>query len=134
MAATKQSRPRSPGGNKGDRKSTQPTKLKIPWTSARLEGKRSSPKKSRGIRETLHEHTMQLATEASGAQPADARSRQLSVRIPGRLIERAKQVTGIETDSDLIRTALANLIAPNAFGLWLIQNEGALPDDFVLDV
>lgn len=68
------------------------------------------------------------------AQAAGGKSKKLSARVPEALIAQAREVSGIVRDGDLIKAGLAALASPNAFGAWLIANEGALPADFELDV
>lgn len=62
------------------------------------------------------------------------KTRKLSVRVPQELIDQAMETSGISKEADLIKAGLAALAAPNAFGAWLIANEGSLPEDFELDV
>lgn len=75
-----------------------------------------------------------LGHASSKADEGPSKTRPLSVRLPTDLIEDAKKATGLTSDTELVRAALATLIAPNAFGAWLVANEGALPADFDLGV
>jgi hypothetical protein len=68
------------------------------------------------------------------AEAAGGKTKKLSARVPESLIAQAREVSGIARDGDLIKAGLAALAAPNAFGAWLIANEGTLPEDFELDV
>ncbi|MCM0018769.1 MAG: hypothetical protein NBV67_02145 [Tagaea sp.] len=68
------------------------------------------------------------------ADAAGGKTKKLSARVPESLIAQAREVSGIERDGDLVKAGLAALAAPNAFGAWLIANEGTLPEDFELDV
>ena len=58
----------------------------------------------------------------------------LSVRVESALLAAARDITGIESDSDLLRAALANLVASDDFGPWLVAQAGGLPPDFELEL
>ncbi|MFM7347366.1 MAG: hypothetical protein ACKO1J_18590 [Tagaea sp.] len=68
------------------------------------------------------------------ARRTGGKTKKLSARVPESLIAKAREVSGIAREGDLVKAGLAALAAPNAFGAWLIANEGALPEDFELDV
>lgn len=68
------------------------------------------------------------------ANSAGGEKKKVSVRVSKELMLRAQKASGIEKEGDLLRAGLAALASPNAFGAWLIANEGALPEDFEIDV
>ncbi len=58
----------------------------------------------------------------------------LSLRVESALLGAARDITGIESNSDLLRAALANLVAGDDFGPWLVTQAGGLPPDFELEL
>jgi hypothetical protein len=62
------------------------------------------------------------------------KDRTVSVRMETALLATAREITGIESDSELLRIALANLVATDEFGPWLLTQAGTLPPDFRLEL
>lgn len=94
---------------------------------------RASPfdRTPRGLGDVTRAHgqvSVKIANSAGGEK------KKVSVRVSKELMRRAQKASGIEKEGDLLRAGLAALASPNAFGAWLIANEGALPEDFELDV
>lgn len=76
------------------------------------------------------------ALEALAAQGVTGgpKDQAVSVRMEGTLLAAARAITGIESDSELLRAALASLVAGDDFGSWLLTQSGALPADFALEL
>jgi Zn-dependent oligopeptidase len=53
-------------------------------------------------------------------------------RMPPALVKRAKQKTGIVSDTELLRAALAHLVASDDYADWLIAHRGAVSADLDL--
>lgn len=47
-------------------------------------------------------------------------------RMPSLLVEKAKKKTGIHSDSKLIEAALANIVAADDYGEWLLSQRGSV--------
>ena len=62
------------------------------------------------------------------------RDKRISVRVEGALLDAAKAATGAESDTELIRLALAVVAVPDDFGEWLLIQQGRLDADFDIDV
>lgn len=56
-----------------------------------------------------------------------AKDRQLGGRFSGDLVERAKQVTGIASDTELLTYALAKVALEDDFGERLVARRGRVP-------
>lgn len=56
-----------------------------------------------------------------------AKDRQLGGRFPSDLVERAKQVTGIASDTELLTYALAKVALEDDFGQRLVARRGRVP-------
>ena len=63
---------------------------------------------------------------------AGAKTVVLRGRMPPALVKRAKQKTGIASDTELLRAALAHLVASDDYADWLIAHRGAVPADIDL--
>ena len=59
-----------------------------------------------------------------------AKNTRITVRVQDRLLELARQRSGLSSDSDLVNAGLALLAAQDNFGLWLVGQKGKLSDDF----
>jgi hypothetical protein len=59
-----------------------------------------------------------------------AKNTRVTVRVQDRLLEAARQRTGISGESELVIAGLALLAAQEDFGAWLVRQRGALSDDF----
>ncbi len=62
------------------------------------------------------------------------RDKRVSVRVEGALLDAAKAATGAESDTELVRLALAVVAVPDDFGEWLLTQQGRLDADFDVDV
>jgi hypothetical protein len=54
-------------------------------------------------------------------------------RMPALLVERAKQKSGIPSDSKLLEAALANLAVGDDYAGWLLAHRGTVPKGLDLD-
>lgn len=54
-------------------------------------------------------------------------------RMPSLLVEQAKRKTGIQSDSKLIEAALANIVAADEYGDWLLAQRGTVSKDLDLE-
>jgi hypothetical protein len=71
--------------------------------------------------------------EAKGLIRKGGKNRMVTVRMAARLLEAAKRRTGINSDSELLEIAVANLAVGDDFGEWLLAQRGRLPKDFKID-
>ena len=62
-----------------------------------------------------------------------ARTLTVRGRMPSLLVERAKKKTGIQSDTKLIEAALANLVAADDYGDWLLAQRGTVNRDLDLE-
>jgi hypothetical protein len=53
-------------------------------------------------------------------------------RMPPALVKLAKTKTGIASDTELLKAALAHLVATDDYGDWLIAHRGSIPADIDL--
>lgn len=54
-------------------------------------------------------------------------------RTPSQLVERAKKMTGIQSDSKLIEAALANIVAADEYADWLLAQRGTVSKEINLE-
>ena len=54
-------------------------------------------------------------------------------RMPRALVTKAKQRTGIQSDTKLIELALVNLAVSDDYTEWLLSQRGTIPQDFDLE-
>jgi hypothetical protein len=54
-------------------------------------------------------------------------------RMPTLLVERAKQKTGIQSDSKLIEAALAHIVVADDYADWLLAQRGTVSRDLDLE-
>jgi len=54
-------------------------------------------------------------------------------RMPLLLVEQAKKKTGIQSDSKLIETALASIVAADDYADWLLAQRGTVSKDLDLE-
>jgi hypothetical protein len=57
----------------------------------------------------------------------------LQGRMPEKLVERAKARAGVETDTQLIEIALANLAVADEYTIWLLSKRGSVGKDVDLE-
>ena len=75
------------------------------------------------------------ALAIAGEQGLLSGGRTLTVRgrMPSLLVEQAKKKTGIQSDSKLIEAALANIVAADEYGDWLLAQRGTVSKDLDLE-
>jgi hypothetical protein len=61
------------------------------------------------------------------------RTQMVRGRMPEALVTRAKKRTGIESDTDLIEVALANIAVADDYPDWLLSRRGAVDRDTDLE-
>jgi len=54
-------------------------------------------------------------------------------RIPDSLVAAAKKNTGIESDTELVKTGLASLAAEDSYAEWLLSRSRAIPPEIDLE-
>jgi hypothetical protein len=54
-------------------------------------------------------------------------------RMPRALVARAKKRTGIDSDTDLLEVALANIAVADDYADWLLSRRGAIPTEVDLE-
>jgi hypothetical protein len=54
-------------------------------------------------------------------------------RMPEALVARAKKRTGLDSDTDLIEVALANIAVEDDYADWLLSQRGAVDGEVDLD-
>ena len=64
---------------------------------------------------------------------AGGRNLTIRGRMPSGLVKEAKKRTGIQSDSKLLEAALANIVAADHYGEWLLANRGTIPKDVDLE-
>ena len=62
------------------------------------------------------------------------RDKRISVRVESALLDAAKAATGAESDTEIVRLALAVVAVPDDFGEWLLTQQGRLDADFGVGV
>lgn len=72
-------------------------------------------------------HAVVEAAEAAGLLAGSSRS--LGARVPRRLVERAKQRSGIASTTDLVEYALAKVALEDDFGRKLVARKGSIPSN-----
>ncbi|HEY6767953.1 MAG TPA: hypothetical protein VI386_24625 [Candidatus Sulfotelmatobacter sp.] len=61
------------------------------------------------------------------------RTRIVRGRMPEALVAEAKKRTGIESDTDLIELALANIAMSDNYGEWLLSRSGTIDPEIDLE-
>lgn len=62
-----------------------------------------------------------------------ARKKMLRGRMPEALVQKAKERTGIKSDTELIEVALANLAVADEYAEWLLSQRGTVNKDVDLE-
>lgn len=70
-------------------------------------------------------HDVLLIAEREGLLGGE-RSKVLRGRMPEALVSEAKKRTGIESDTDLIEVALANIAVADDYAEWLLSRRGSV--------
>ena len=61
------------------------------------------------------------------------RTRVVRARMPAALVNRAKVRTGIQSDTELLEVALANLAVADDYPEWLLSRKGSIRPDLDLE-
>lgn len=95
---------------------------------------RRQPRAAEPARDSLLARRLQHAWEtlAEAGILDETKDARLTVRLQGRLLDAARQRTGIKGDAALVSAGLALLAAQDDFGGWLVSQQGRLSDDFDL--
>jgi hypothetical protein len=77
-------------------------------------------------------HEVLMIAEREGLLQGE-RTRVLRGRMPEALVSEAKKRTGIESDTDLIEVALANIAVADDYAEWLLARRGAVDSGVPLE-
>jgi hypothetical protein len=93
------------------------------------------PRSSRRTKPATTSRRIDDALSIAGQQGLLSGGRTLTVRgrMPSLLVEQAKKKTGIQSDSKLIEAALANIVAADEYGDWLLAQRGTVSKDLDLE-
>ena len=72
-------------------------------------------------------------TTAKSAGLLDEKDGRIAGRVPQRLVQAAKERSGIRSDTDLIEYALAKVALEDDFGERLLPRQGSVPRDLDLE-
>lgn len=64
----------------------------------------------------------------------EGKTQMLRGRIPETLVRAARKNSGIESDTELLKTGLAKLAVEDDYADWLFRRRGRLPSDLDFDV
>jgi len=85
-----------------------------------------SPTRSRRLRDVM------VIAEEEGLLRGE-RTRVVRGRMPEALVTRAKKRTGIDSDTDLIEVALANIAVADDYADWLLSRSGVVGSEADLE-
>jgi hypothetical protein len=92
---------------------------KVSTRNGRTKGSRPSPIGSRKFHDVL------VLAEREGLLRGE-RTKVVRGRMPEALVSEAKKRTGIESDTDLIEVALANIAVGDDYAEWLLSRRGSV--------
>lgn len=93
----------------------------------------SSPRKTRmGARGPRKLREILVIAEQEGLLRGE-RTQMVRGRMPKALVARAKKRTGIDSDTDLIEVALANIAVQDDYADWLLSRRGAVSHEADLE-
>ena len=78
-----------------------------------------------GVQRSRKLHQIMAVAEQQGLLRGE-RTRVVRGRMPEALVTRAKKRTGINSDTDLIEVALANIAVEDDYADWLVSRRGAV--------
>ena len=94
---------------------------------------KSSPRSTRiGVRGSRKIREVLIIAEQEGLLRGE-RTRMVRGRMPEALVARAKKRTGIDSDTDLIEVALANIAVQDDYADWLLSRRGAISHEADLE-
>lgn len=95
---------------------------------------RSSRRRRRsGIRGSSRLREMMVIAEQEGLLGGE-RTQVVRGRMPAALVARAKKQTGIDSDTDLIEVALANIAVEDDYADWLLSRRGTVSRETDLEL
>ena len=97
----------------------------------RSTGMNAPRQKARPLRSEKFKNVLVLAQEKGLLR--GARTKMVRGRMPEALVEKAKDRTGIQSETDLLEVALANLAVADDYPEWLLSRRGAVDADIDLE-
>jgi hypothetical protein len=95
---------------------------------------RSTAKKAAGPTGSLATRASEVVSLAEElGLLSGARTHVVRGRMPAELVERAKQRTGITSDTKLIEVALANIAVEDDYWAWMRKHRGSINPDLDLE-
>jgi len=93
------------------------------------------PRSAKRSKTTASSNRLDDALSIAEQQGLLSGGRTLTVRgrMPSLLVEQAKKKTGIQSDSKLIEAALANIVAADEYGDWLLAQRGTVSKELDLE-
>lgn len=90
---------------------------------------------AREMKPAFHSRRIGDAVSIAQQQGLLSGGRKLTIRgrMPSLLVEQARKKTGIQSDSKLIEAALANIVAADDYGEWLVAQRGTVSRDLDLE-
>jgi hypothetical protein len=100
---------------------------------ARASSRTSARKSSRSTTTSSRKfHDVLMIAEREGLLRGE-RTKVVRGRMPEALVSEAKKRTGIESDTDLIEVALANIAVADDYAEWLLSRRGAVDSGVQLE-
>lgn len=103
-------------------------KAKVPFIRAASAG---SSQRARSVKSDRLRDVLVIAGEAGLLK--GTRTKVVRGRMPEALVNKAKARTGIESDTDLLEVALANLAVADDFPEWLLSQKGTVKKELDLE-
>jgi hypothetical protein len=97
----------------------------LPQTTSRLASRTSQP-----VPRKFQEH-LELAHKEGLL--GGARTKMIRGRMPAALVAEAKNRAGVESDTDLIELALANIAVSDEYADWLLSQRGAVDPELDIE-
>ncbi len=92
----------------------------------------SRKKKHPGTRRSARLREIMVIAEKEGLLHGE-RTQVVRGRMPEALVARAKKRTGLDSDTDLIEVALANIAVEDDYADWLLSRRGVIPREVDLE-
>lgn len=100
----------------------------MPRVSTRTRAGKTRPRKA----SSRKFHDVLMIAEREGLLRGE-RTKVLRGRMPEALVSEAKKRTGIESDTDLIEVALANIAVADDYAEWLLSRRGSVDSRVTLE-
>jgi hypothetical protein len=101
-------------------------------TVSRQKDSRKAPELSKSKRRIRRFHDVLALAEQAGLLRG-GRTKVVRGRMPEALVSEAKKKTGIQSDTDLIEVALANIAVGDDYAEWLLSRRGAVESEVSLE-